>query len=83
MGTYMMVIGRMIKNMVKVLTFLQMEIDMREYGKMVIWKVKIYIMIIMVISMLGNGKMGNKMVCALNISKKVSENNCYTKMENL
>ena len=79
----MMVIGRMIKNMRRVLTFLQMETVMREYGKMVIWKVKIYIIIMMVINMLGNGKMGNRMVRALNISKKVSENNSYIKMENL
>jgi hypothetical protein len=79
----MMVIGRMIKNMRRVLTFLQMETVMREYGKMVIWKVKIYIIIMMVINMLDNGKMGNRMVRALNISKKVSENNSYIKMENL
>lgn len=83
MVTFMMVIGRMIKNMRRVLTFLQMETVMREYGKMVIWKVKIYIIIMMVINMLGNGKMGNRMVRALNISKKVSENNSYIKMENL
>jgi hypothetical protein len=83
MVTFMMVIGRMIKNMRRVLTFLQMETVMREYGKMVIWKVKIYIIIMMVINMLDNGKMGNRMVRALNISKKVSENNSYIKMENL